>query len=76
MPPTVNLNEAVTYLTELLGMTKEELAREIEIDGRKLTKPNQVLFAFERKFDPNTRMPYGAVPIPRQGVNRFGKAIE
>lgn len=61
----VNLNEAVTYLRELLYMNKDELDRETDIDGRKIKKLDKILFAFERNFDPHTKLPYGATP--RQG---------
>jgi len=52
----IELNEAVIYLRELLGMSKPELIREARFKRQpqeKMKKTDILLAAFERKFDAN-----------------------
>ncbi len=59
---TVNLNEAVVWIRELLYMNKTELIRAANLkyppqDVKKLKKSDVLLFAFERRFNPKARDP-------------------
>ncbi len=58
--PTVNLEDAVVYLRELLAMNKTELAREANFAHQvrcPLKRPEMVIFAFERKFNSSAKDP-------------------
>lgn len=67
MPKLIDLDDAVTYLRELLYLNKQELLREVRSypDLDKAKRTDIIAFAFERKFDPNVRPP----------VRRSGKAF-
>lgn len=74
MSVTVNLDEAVTYLRELLSMDKQELNREAEYSPNshdRMKKSEIMVFAFERKFNPKARPPVTRIGTP---INiKFGK---
>lgn len=76
MSITVNLDEAVAYLRELLSMNKEELNREAEYcpnSHDRMKKSEIMVFAFERKFNSKAKPPVTRTGTPlniKFGENR------
>lgn len=56
---TVNLNEAVVWIRELLYMNKTELFKtaNLENPNNRIKKSDVLLYAFERKFNQKARDP-------------------
>lgn len=61
MSKLIDLDDAVTYLRELMVMSKPELLREFkhhpDLCGDKVKKADLVVFAFERKFNSKAKPP-------------------